>query len=237
MALKIDDTTIVSKKTTSKSNITRVHFILDESGSMNNSRQSTIDGFNEYINGLRGDTAGNTYKISLTKFEGGHVRRVFTDVSLQNMRDITLNDYTPSGMTNLNDAIGTTLLDMEKNPLYPNKLYNTLIVIMTDGYENASREWSQQATSDMIKNQEQNGWTVTFLGANIDTQSVSAAYSIDSGNARSYTTKGMKATMSKISEATVMYASTASVGSSMRGMLSSESLGYTDKDWMDEDDA
>lgn len=235
MALEIKDAKSASKK--SNNAMTRIHFILDESGSMASCRQSTVDGFNEYINGLRTDKNGNKYKISLTKFEGGNIERVFTDVLLKKVKDITLKDFVPAGMTNLNDAIGATLLDMEKNPLKLKKKHNTLVIIMTDGVENASREWTKETVADLIKKKEKkDGWTVTFLGANIDTQAVSRNYAISIDNARSYTTEGMVGTMRNLGTATVMYASNAIAGTATCDMFSESNTGLTEEDWMAKDD-
>jgi len=228
MALEIKNTHGESKKTkTPKNSMNRVHFILDESGSMGSCRHSTIDGFNEYINGLRGDKNGNRYKVSLTKFEGGNIVNVYNDVNLKYVQDLTNADYLPCGGTNLNDAIGFTMTGMKKKA--PKRKHNTLIIIMTDGYENMSKEWTPDAISTLVKEQEKDGWTVTFLGANIDTQQVSRTYSIDTSNAKSYSTANMGATMRGLSESTVMYATTASAGEASTDFFAGTS------DWTAED--
>jgi len=239
MALQIEDAIPASKKSkkTKKStkslSTIRLHFILDESGSMDECRQSTIDGFNEYINGLRKDT--NKYYVSLTKFEGGNIKTVFGDVNLKNVRNITNDDFIPDGMTNLNDAIGETITKMQNSNI--KTPHSTLIVILTDGKENDSRKWTRDGVAELIKITEKDGWTVTFLGANIDTQAVSRGYAISADNARSYTTKGMRNTMRNLSEATVMYAASASRGISTMDMFSAENTGMSEADWMEEDAA
>lgn len=234
MALEIkgDSTQSVKK---SKKSMNRVHFILDESGSMSHARQSTIDGFNEYVNGLRHDKNGNSYKISLTKFEGGNVERVFTDLNIKKVKDLRWEDYCPCGGTNLNDAIGYTMKDMEKNKIKGK--HNTLVIILTDGYENQSREWTKATVASLITEKEKkDGWTVTFLGANIDTQAVSRDYAISIDNAVSYTTKGMRGTMERLGTATAAYASNAVVGSSMSNMMCESNTGISTADWMSTDD-
>ncbi len=216
MALEIHDKSKSSKKTKStkstKPSNNRIHFILDESGSMTGCWHSTIDGFNEYINGLKKDKNKNKYWVSLTKFEGGNIETVFEEVPVNDVEPLTTDTYCPCGGTNLNDAIGTTMTRMKKNK--PRRKHNTLVIVMTDGWENMSREWSAAGVAKLVKEQEKKGWTVTFLGANIDTQKVSQSYSIDASNAKSYSTRNMSATMSGLSQATVMYASSATVGAS-----------------------
>jgi hypothetical protein len=230
MALQIEKTVSTSGKKSNKT-LTRVHLILDESGSMGCARQSTIDGFNEYINGLKNDK--NKYLISLTKFEGGNIVNVFSDVDIRTVRELTFDDYTPCGMTNLNDAIGCTIQGMAFNK--PRTLHNTLVVILTDGDENSSTEWSQPMVADLIKSKESDGWTVTFLGANIDTQQVSRSYAIHAENARSYTTTGMRGVMANLSASTVSYAASAVAGQSTNNMFSESLTGISEADWMKED--
>jgi hypothetical protein len=113
-------------------------------------------------------------------------------------------------MTNLNDAIGVTLTKMSAKRVNSNT--KTLVIIMTDGHENASREYTVETVGSLVKEVESKGWTVTFLGANIDTQTVGRAYSIDQSRMRSYSTKNMRGTMAALSEATVAYACSAPSG-------------------------
>ncbi len=209
MALEIKDESASSKQTKSSNN--RVHFILDESGSMAWAADATIEGFNEYVNGLKKDKNGNKYVVSLTKFEGGNIETVFKDVDVNDVEPLTSDTYCPCGGTNLNDAIGQTMTNMKTSTLRWGKC-NTLIIVMTDGHENMSQEWTADSVAKLVKEQEKKGWTVTFLGANIDTQKVSKSYSIQPSNAKSYSTANMASTMRGLSEATTMYASSATLG-------------------------
>lgn len=232
MALEIKNTHDVStsKKTKSrKISNNRIHFILDESGSMGSCRNATIDGFNEYINGLKNDKNGNKYKVSLTKFEGGNIVNVYSDVHIKDVKPLTTNDYCPCGGTNLNDAIGDTMVNMKKSA--PKRKHNTLIIIMTDGWENLSREWSSDAVAKLVKAQEKKGWTVTFLGANIDSVQVSRTYAIKESNTKSYSTQNMGATMRGLSQATAAYACSATLGAA-----STDFFADTD-DWTDDGDS
>lgn len=208
---------------------TRVHFILDESGSMFSCWHSTISGFNEYVETLRDDENGNTYDISLTKFEGGNIVRVFDNVPVDEVEELTTLMYKPSGGTNLNDAIGKTITEMME--IKGRKKQNNLVIIMTDGYENMSRKWTKQQISSLITQQEKKGWTITFLGANIDTVQVGSAYSISSGNMKSYSTENMARTMRGLATATTAYACSATVGSTC------DSFFEGTEDWTDAKDS
>jgi hypothetical protein len=90
-----------------------------------------------------------------------------------------------------------------------------LIVILTDGYENASKEWTKDSVASLIERKKKDGWTVTFLGANIDVQAVGNAYSIDTSNVKAYSTSNMGGTMRGLAGATRAYAANAVLGGSL----------------------
>ncbi len=211
MAKEIQKPGKKSTKTKSTKKVdTHIHFVLDETGSMH--QHPTIDGFNEYLGGLRKDKK-NKYKMSLTKFDSTGIETIYEDLDLKKVPNLTTDSYCPGAMTNLNDAVGHTILSMEKLFNKMKKKCNILLVIMTDGYENASKEFNSTQIAKLIKDKQGCGWTVTFLGANIDTQSVGRTYQIDSSNVKSYATSNMGATMRGLSVATATFASTAVAGS------------------------
>ena len=227
MAKKVTDNQNLSTKNSkttkskrrSKSAETLVHFVLDETGSMSGVRDATIDGFNEYVNGLRADKK-NKYRMSLTKFDSRAIVPVYTDLPIQEAPDLNHDTYCPCSMTNLNDAIGETITNMEEIVANRRKKCNVLIVIMTDGLENASREWNINQVKELIQDKEEDGWTVTFLGANMDAQKVGRTYAIKEGNAKSYSTKNMAQTMRGLSVATSVYAANATVGATCDSFFS-----------------
>ena len=209
--LKVQKSGKKSTKTKSTKKVdTHVHFVFDETGSMH--QHPTIDGFNEYLGGLRKDKK-NKYKMSLTKFDSTGIETIYEGLDLKKVPNLTTDTYCPGAMSNLTDAVGHTIKCMEK--LFENmkKKCNILLVIMTDGYENASKEFNSTQIAKLIKEKQGCGWTVTFLGANIDTESVGKTYQIHSSNVKSYATSNMAATMRGLSQATATFASTAVAGS------------------------
>lgn len=223
MAKKIiDDATRASK-----ASFTHVEFILDETGSMQTCWQSTIDGFNEYVNGLKQDKE-NKYRLSLVKFDANGIKTVYTDMDIHKVPDLNMESYVPGSMTNLNDAIGVTMTNLEAR--LKDEDCNIIVIVLTDGEENASREWSQKAVADLVERKKNDGWTITFLGANIDTQRVGRAYAMDAGNIKAYSTSNMGGTMRGLTEATVMCASNAVMGSATADFFAG-----TD-DWTEGDD-
>ncbi len=184
-----------------------VNVILDKSGSMKPTRNETISGYNEYLSGLRSDKE-TEYSISLTQFDAPIAQPELTisyiDKPLKDIADLTRDDYDPRGNTPLYDAIGETIRRCESivagRPV--------LCVIITDGQENASTEFTLDKIKELIKSKESEGWTFTFLGASIDSYVVGGAMGTQFANTMNYASQNIIGTMSAAAESTRKYAST-----------------------------
>lgn len=194
------------KKATEKVSLkktTVVDFILDRSGSMSNVWMPTIDGFNEYIEGLKDD--GNDYRVSLTLFDT-EIEHPFKDKSIQDVPRLTQEVYYPRGGTALYDAVCSTV---EKAHRHDSSNTKHLVVIMTDGYENSSHEYHER---DMkrIKDQytAEGNWTFVFLGSNQDAWATASRWGYSQMNTATYnsTTRGMGATFSAMAVSTSNFA-------------------------------
>lgn len=143
-----------------------INFVLDKSGSMQAVRQATIDGFNEFL-GDQGNQPGEAF-LTLTMFDTSFYG-VCTAVPLREMPAMGLAEYQPGGMTALYDAIGHAvgLCDdwLAQADALPDQV---LFVIMTDGQENSSQEFSRKKIFDLIREREQAGYEFVYLGANQD---------------------------------------------------------------------
>jgi uncharacterized protein YegL len=139
-----------------------VNVILDKSGSMSSKVQDVIGGFNLYIDELAKDK-NVEYGFSLTLFDTAVALR-YQAVPLAKVEQLSEKTYHPSGNTALLDAIGNTVQTLSTDN------YDKMVtVIMTDGEENSSREWTPVAVRELIQAKEKLGnWTFVFLGANID---------------------------------------------------------------------
>ena len=182
-----------------------VNIILDRSGSMGSTRQQTVDGFNEYVNGLRADGATD-YALSLVQFDcyGGSNEPALTvnyiDKALADVPTLTLDSYQPRGTTPLYDAIGECVrrVDPKGRPV--------TVVIITDGMENASREFTQQTIKALIADKETQGWKFVFIGADIDSFAVAGAMGIDPQATANYAKGNENALYASLSTATADFA-------------------------------
>lgn len=146
-----------------KDKLTEIVFVLDKSGSMQSIKDDAIGGFNSFVEKqmkLEGKT-----NVTLILFDH--------DVEIhEGVREITSETYQPSGMTALLDAIGTGVSNLRSKMDNMNKEDmpdNVIFVIMTDGHENSSKEYTKAGIESIIKEHtNKSDWQFIFLGANID---------------------------------------------------------------------
>lgn len=161
-----------------KENFIHVCFIIDESGSMAGTESDIIGGFKKVIDEQKAIKNGKC-AVSLYKFDS-NVTELYVGKDVNEVKYLDENTYRPGGCTAMNDAIGTAidnigkwLNDMDENER-PEK---NLIVIMTDGEENSSVEYSFDKVKDMIKHQEEKyNWTFMYLGADISDGAYAQSY-------------------------------------------------------------
>lgn len=169
-------------------NLTEMVFILDMSGSMRPLANDTIGGYNSLIEEQKkqeGDA-----NVTTILFDDRYI--VLHDrVNIKDVNPLTDKEYRPMGMTAMLDAVGKTIVGVgQKLADMPEEERpgNVVVTIITDGYENASKEYTWKSVQAMIKEQrEKYSWLFTFIGANIDVKQVSDDLGIDSLLAKSYT--------------------------------------------------
>lgn len=170
-----------------KKNLTELVFILDKSGSMAGLENDTIGGFNSMLRkqkALDGECRITTVLFD-NRYELLHDR-----IDIQAVSPMTEKEYQVGGSTALLDAIGRTvhkLVSVQKNTAEEYRAENVMFVIITDGEENASREYSPQKVKNMIeKEREKYGWEFVFLGANIDAVETAGRFGIAPDRAVDY---------------------------------------------------
>jgi len=159
-----------------------VNVILDKSGSMASKTNDVIEGFNAYIDGLGQEDQVN-YLFSLTLFDTQVAYR-HVAIPLAEVKKLDSKSYQPGGNTALNDAIGVTVRKVDADQP---KVDKVVTVIMTDGEENSSREWTHDAVRGLIEQKEKEGsWTFVFLGAGLDAWHQGRSYGVQAANVAQY---------------------------------------------------
>jgi hypothetical protein len=157
-----------------------ITFVLDESGSMERIAQSARDGFNEYLQEqIKGE--GQTW-WTLTTFTSRAWTR-FAVIPGEEVRPLG-DDYSPNGMTALYDAVGDSVTKTQaflESLEADDRPEDIIVVILTDGMENASRRWDLGAVGRLIADAEDDGWQFVFLGANLDSRAVARDMGVRKG--------------------------------------------------------
>jgi len=168
-------------------NLTELVFILDRSGSMSGLEGDTIGGYNSLLEKQRKEVGEAT--VTTVLFDDQY-EMIHDHAAIGKVKDITNKEYFARGMTGLLDAIGKTInhvSNRHKNALDNEVPEKTMVVIITDGYENASREFALPQVKQMIEKQKTEfGWEFLFLGANIDAVSTAAGFGISADRAVTY---------------------------------------------------
>lgn len=180
---------------------THVFCILDKSGSMGFIQKATIDGYNEYIGGLKETPDAKFY---LTLFDTV-VNQKVKGVAIKEVTKLDTDGYRPEGGTALYDAVCETLAAAKDKVDEKDK---ALVVIITDGEENSSREYSQKDFKKMVEElQDKGNWTFTYLGANQDAWANARQWGFKKGNVATFhsTSTGTTAAFASAAVNTVNY--------------------------------
>lgn len=202
-------TTTTTEEIISSNEKTHIICILDRSGSMASIISDSVGGFNTFLKNQKElpDDATITVVLFDDKYE-----LLYDNVDIKTADELTEKIWSPRGMTALYDAIGKTINSEKANfvKLGNEKPAKVLVVIVTDGYENASNEYKVEDVKKLIGECEKNYWNFIYLAANQDAITVGASFGICGGNTYTYTASpagvlNMSATMSN---ASMVYRST-----------------------------
>jgi len=162
------------------------HFsiILDRSGSMSSIQAATIKGFDAFMEEQKAQKG--TATASLTKFDD----KIELDYAFKDINEVPKLDLQPRGSTALLDAIGVTLKNLnEKIKAMPEdeKPEQVVVVIITDGEENCSKEYTYEKIAKKIaKRTDNDKWKFVYLGANQDAIATGAKLNISAANSMTF---------------------------------------------------
>ena len=194
-------------------NLTEIVCIIDRSGSMGSIRDDAIGGFNTFLE----DQKKHPGEARLTYAQFDDVYEVIHNgVDIQKVEPIDHETYQPRGSTALLDAIGKTITTvgerLSKTPEHE-KPGKVVVVILTDGKENASQEYNRQQIFDLITQQrEQWQWEFVFLAANQD--AIESGHGLGIAHAANFSPDsfGARGAYANVSDAISSYRTTAHAG-------------------------
>lgn len=240
-------TTTVTTTTTTTTSVDKnldTHYllVLDRSGSMQSCWDATIGGLNEQLNTIRHleeQYPEQRYFVSLVVFDT-EIDTILEDTPISEVKDFDGTEFPPRMATALHDAMGTGISNLKatlsKKDKKSDSISTAIVVVMTDGHENSSKEHNANSIKEIIQELEETGaWTFSYMGANQDAVLAARAYGIGAGNSITYasTQKGAetaykfatRAFAAKAKMSNVAY--TASVNSGQEVTLDSLNLDNT----------
>ncbi len=167
---------------------TLIAALLDRSGSMNVIADDTRGGFDAFIAGVRNQPG--TTVVTLAQFDDTY-EVVYENRDIATVPPLTLE---PRGRTALLDAIGRFVTDVGSSlaaMAEDDRPGDVTVLVMTDGHENASAEWTKDAVHEIVSRQENDyGWDFVFLGANIDAIDVGTGLGFSPAKSLTYDASG-----------------------------------------------
>ena len=162
--------------------------VVDRSGSMASMRSELVEGLNVFMEEQRKvGPAKEVLKVTVMEFDNV-VNSVLDSVDLAPVPKFGDEHFQPRGMTALLDGIGSMIETMESR-VPSGKLEGStapVIVILTDGQENASQNFSREKIFATITDKKALGWKITFMGANQDAIAVGQSFGVDRGSCVTY---------------------------------------------------
>lgn len=176
--------------------LTDITVLLDRSGSMSSCRADVLGGLNSFVK--KQQEIDSPCKFTLIQFDSVNAQeKLFNAVDIKTIREITTFD--PRGGTPLLDAFGQAIVETGKRLREmpererPGKV---IFVVITDGHENASREFKKSRLAEMVKEQQNRySWDFMFLGANMDAISEGESLGLSFHNSATFTVDNIGATI------------------------------------------
>ena len=193
---------ILKKQLNQIADILSIRIVLDRSGSMQGSEEITIKALNTYLKNLKKENSINA-SLTLSTFDSISIDIPISRVSVKKLKSFPKDLLRPRGGTPLFDAIGLAIHDLENIDESTDK--NKVLVIVTDGFENASKEYTFENISSKIKEKEEAGWLIIYLGADHDAFKQSNSLNFDRERSMRYSKTDSEDTFRAVTRTTLDY--------------------------------
>ena len=169
--------------------------ILDKSGSMESIRTEAINGYNETLGSIKATQLKfmetQEHFVSLAAFCDCGIDMIYDMTPIKDAEKLTKEKYDPCCCTPLFDAIGKTVKTLKKK-IADEEDAAVLVTIITDGYENSSKEWDAKGVAKLIEECKEDGWMFSFIGAGEDVVKTATTISITNTMVWENTSEGTK---------------------------------------------
>ena len=207
-----------------KNKKTIYHFIIDKSGSMAGMLHQAVAGFNTQLatlQELKQTYPDQEFTVSLTFFNN-EVRNLISNGNVEQLFPMNPSTFNPNGSTALLDAIGKSIYQIKSDfgPALMNDEASVVMVIITDGEENASRFYTYHEIARMIKELDATEkWTFSFLGADLDAVHTSQMLNIRKENVMSFNKTDYAGMMDDVSDSIRYYAASKAEGTTKNNIF------------------
>jgi Mg-chelatase subunit ChlD len=183
---------------------TEIIVLVDRSGSMHSIVDDAVGGFNRFLADQK-EIPGKAF-LTLVRFDSEY-EVVCESTPIMKMKDITAETIKPRWSTALWDAIGQTLVDAIPRFTKKSKVPKVIVVILTDGHENASQRFGADSVKDLIVKCKKYGWKFLFLGANIDAFTTGASMGLSANQSVQYeaSSRGITTAYNTVSETVSLF--------------------------------
>jgi Mg-chelatase subunit ChlD len=195
---------------TTKTNPVHIAVVLDRSGSMEPIADEVVGGLNAFLKKQR--RLEGPAHVTVAQFDSEDPFEVLLDaIPVVETTDIPRQAYQPRGLTPLYDAMGQMIARLLERQLARKVLgeaeEDVLVVVVTDGEENASHRYGRHQVFEMVEARKVEGWTFVFMGANQDAYAEGAGLAVGVGNTSGWaaTRAGTARAMSSLDRATTEY--------------------------------
>lgn len=208
--------------------LTHIYAVLDRSGSMQSIKTDTEGGFNAFM--AEQAKQPGTCKVTLAQFDTDY-DIVYQDILVTEVPPLEL---VPRGSTALLDAVGKTIVTAGESLAKlseDDRPASVIFAILTDGHENASREYNWAQVKDMITTQrDQYSWLFKFFGADLDAVDVAANMGIAAQDAIHYTPQNVGSAFALVSNRSGLYRGARTEGQAYAAASSAAAFTDSDRD-------